>query len=72
MTSQEAWDGIATLSDDVAIRMTSRLEEWVALVRIILFPAWPFELRLADMSGTSFLQRALQKVVPQPALEAIL
>ncbi|WEY41539.1 hypothetical protein [Paraburkholderia sp. SUR17] len=32
LISEEAWDGIMTLPDDVAIRTTSHLGEWVALL----------------------------------------
>jgi hypothetical protein len=35
------------------------------LVRIVLFPHGPVELRLAETSGTSLLQEDLQKVVLQ-------
>jgi hypothetical protein len=31
MIPEEAWDGIMRLSYEIAIRMTGRLEEWVAL-----------------------------------------
>lgn len=40
LISEEAWDGIMTLPDDVAIRTTSHLGEWVALLYHLWGDGW--------------------------------